>query len=371
MMTNDFPRQSTFYFWKGRVALFGILKALGIGPGDEVVVPGFTCVVVPQAVRFTGARPIYVDIRGGSVNLDPALLPSVLTSRTKAVIVQHTFGIPADVDAIVAATAPRDIPIVEDCAHCMGATYHGHGIGTFGNAAFFSTQWTKPVTTGLGGIATAKDPELAKKLEAFYRSCVDPQVREELILYLQYAIHRLIYRPSVYWFARSLLHALTNAGICVGSSTRAELNGSKPADYDKRMAGLQMRVLKGALLHLRSSCMHRQDVAKRYREALMSIGLPVLDALPDTEPVYLRYPTLVNDKQRLLREAQRLHIEIGDWFVSPVHPLTNELWKVGYDAGACPVAEDLARHIINLPTHSKVNNTTISRICDFVMRGAT
>src|SRR5690349_4196963 len=91
---------SAHTFWKGRVALYAILKAMQIGPGDEVILPAFTCVVVPNAVRFTGATPVYVDIASGTYNIDPEAIVKVVTPNTRAIVVQHTFGISADLHAL-------------------------------------------------------------------------------------------------------------------------------------------------------------------------------------------------------------------------------------------------------------------------------
>ena len=92
-------------FWKGRVALFAILRALGIAPGDEIVLPGFTCVVVPNAMRLMGATPVYADIEAGGYNIDPALAAERVTERTRAMLIQHTFGIPARIDELSSSHA--------------------------------------------------------------------------------------------------------------------------------------------------------------------------------------------------------------------------------------------------------------------------
>ena len=99
-------------FWKGRVALFAILKALGIGPGDRVLVPGYTCFVVPSAVRFTGGEPVYADIDPLTYNVSVESLAAAYDARVKAVVVQHTYGIPADAGAI--GVAPHDIALGVD-----------------------------------------------------------------------------------------------------------------------------------------------------------------------------------------------------------------------------------------------------------------
>ena len=114
------PDVRAFAFWKGRVALYAILRALGVGAGDEVLIAGFTCVVVPNAVRFAGATPVYADIAPGSYNLDPASAERTITPRTRAMIVQHTLGLPAELDELLALAEQHNLVVIEDCAHTLG-----------------------------------------------------------------------------------------------------------------------------------------------------------------------------------------------------------------------------------------------------------
>lgn len=138
------------------------LLAIGVGPGDEVIVPAFTWVATANAVVYCGATPVFVDI-DDSFNLDPAKLAAVVTSRTKAVIAVHLFGLCADIDAIRAAL-PKHVAIVEDAACAAGANYRGRSAGTLGRIAAFSFHPRKSVTTGEGGMITTAEPELATRL---------------------------------------------------------------------------------------------------------------------------------------------------------------------------------------------------------------
>ena len=154
--------QSSAHFWKGRVALYAILKTLGVGPGDSVVVPGDTCVVVPMAVHFAGAESIYADIHPATYNValdEVERCAKVSEERgrpVRAVLVQHTYGIAADIGPICEWAAERGVAVVEDCCHAMGSRYRDvrageespwRNLGTIGDAAFFSSQWSKPFTS--------------------------------------------------------------------------------------------------------------------------------------------------------------------------------------------------------------------------------
>src|SRR5262245_5582390 len=113
------PNYSAFSFWKARVALYALLKALQLEESDEVILPGYTCVVVPNAVRFSGAQPVYADIAKGQYNLDPESVEQRITPRTRALIIQHTYGVPAEVKALARIAAKHKLVTIEDCAHVL------------------------------------------------------------------------------------------------------------------------------------------------------------------------------------------------------------------------------------------------------------
>lgn len=143
-------------------ALHLILVALGIKPGDEVIVPAFTWVATANVVLYCGATPVFVDIDPQTYNITADGIKQKITEKTKAIIVVHLFGQCADVDAI--ANIAKDIPIIEDAACCAGATYKGRSAGTLGIAGAFSFHPRKIMTTGEGGMITTQDKMLADKM---------------------------------------------------------------------------------------------------------------------------------------------------------------------------------------------------------------
>ena len=150
----------------GRAALMEILAAIGIREGDEIIIPGYTCIVTPAAAIAVGARPVYADIDPQTLNVLPEAVETLITQRTRAILAQHTFGIPCDIRSLEAIATRRGIHLIEDCAHALGAKIGERYCGNFGSAAFFSTEQTKMISTVKGGLAVTNDPEIAKKLEA-------------------------------------------------------------------------------------------------------------------------------------------------------------------------------------------------------------
>jgi dTDP-4-amino-4,6-dideoxygalactose transaminase len=344
-------------FWKGRVALYAILKALGIGAGDTVLVAGFTCFVVPLAVRFAQAEPAYVDIDPATFNITRAAIASARTPRTKAVIVQHTYGIPADCAAIIEWGRQENIAVIEDCAHVLGSRYRDAWgnwcpVGSMGDVAFFSSQWTKPVSTGLGGWVCTSDPALAAKVRQFHQQeCAAPSWMESGLLATQVFVRELLSAPSLSCMAKNIYQKLYRRGLLIGTSSPEEFAGKMPPGYAKRMSGFQQWLLHRRLADSRVE-LHRRWLKTFYDDALRATGLPAVQVPNYADPVLVRYPVRVSGKSRLLQEARRRSIELGDWYRQPVDPPGDALGDAfGYRSGMCPEGERAGREVVNLPMH--------------------
>lgn len=148
----------------GTATLHLILLALGIGPGDEVIVPAFSYIATANVVELVGATPVFVDIEERTFNINPKLIEASVTSRTKAIIVVHEFGLSADMDQIQAIVNQYQIPLIEDAACALGAEYKTKKTGSFGIAGSFSLHPRKAITSGEGGIVTTNDDYLAEKI---------------------------------------------------------------------------------------------------------------------------------------------------------------------------------------------------------------
>lgn len=363
-------------FWKGRVALFALLKVLGIGPGDLVLLPGYTCFAVPSAVMFAGATPVYVDIDPVTFNVSLATVQraciGIAASRIKAVVVQHTYGLPAELSPILNWANKRQLPVIEDCAHALGSYYRDDTgtwaeVGTLGDAAFFSSQWTKPVSTGLGGWARAADPKLHENLCRFRDGdCVNPGLWESCLLGCQVLARGVLSSSSLYWIALTIYQNLYRRGVLVGTSSQEEFRAEKPPDYAKKMSGFQKWLLKRRLRGT-SVQMHRRQLMRLYESALDREGLATLTIPAYADPVLLRYPVRVAEKARIMREARRRRIELGDWYKHPVDVPDNVSPETfGYRPGMCPEGERAASEVINLPMHSGISERSAETIVRFV-----
>ena len=144
----------------GTAALHLVLLAMGIGSEDEVIIPSYVCSALLHAVQYVGAQPVPAEIDPLTYNIDPDDVKKRITTRTKAVIVPHMFGLAADLERLL----KLDVPIIEDCAQAVGGTYHQKPLGTFGDVAIFSFYATKMMATGEGGMVTSNSPEIIARV---------------------------------------------------------------------------------------------------------------------------------------------------------------------------------------------------------------
>lgn len=339
-------------FAAGRVGLYGILRCLRIGAGDEVLVPVPTHIVVANAVRFTGARPVYVDCDLSTYNIDLEQAERHLTTRTRAMLVQHTFGIPVAMEDALAFAARHDLVLIEDCVHALGAVVHGKQVGTFGRAAFFSSEETKTISTTMGGVVTTNDDELAGSLRTFQHSCESPSASQAARYLLKLAVYHALTEPRA--------HVMTRAAYELGGSRHplprpteaSELRGERPAHFTRRLSNGQAAVGLTQLATLEANLDHRRRIAELYQDLLAPYGFRLPAPPPTASPAYVRYPVWVRDRYAMQKATQRRFV-LGTWFTSVLEESVDPRYG-DYLPGSCPRAEDAARHLINLPTHRRV-----------------
>jgi dTDP-4-amino-4,6-dideoxygalactose transaminase len=148
----------------GTAGLHLSLRALGVREGDEVIVPAFAFVAVANAVRYEGAVPVLVDIEPNTRNLDPRKVKEAISPRTRAILLVHTFGLPADLEEFLAVARSHRLLLIEDSCEALGAEYQGHKVGTLGDAGVFAFYPNKQMTTGEGGMVVTRNLEVAERL---------------------------------------------------------------------------------------------------------------------------------------------------------------------------------------------------------------
>jgi perosamine synthetase len=344
-----------------RSGLYALLEALQIGNGDEVLVTAFTCEAVPEPIRFRGARPVYVEIDRRRFAMDPQAARAAITPRTKAIIVQHTLGLPAPLDELRSLAKEHGLAVIEDCALALGSQRNGRWLGASGDAAIFSFELSKTNTAGWGGMVQVNhDPALAARVRAIRDGGGVLARRTASRRLLQTGLSGLLYAP---WLARvsgkviQLLFALN----LFGRSATREHGGGPPPEYLAAPPASQWRLLSGQLARIDRTMQRRQHIAAAYQAVLDRHGCGRVLATDDAGVRLIRFPLLVADRQRFVQAFEKIHVEIGRWFSQPVSCSTGRsMSQYGYVPGTCPVAEFTAAHIVNLPAHERMSDADVA-----------
>jgi perosamine synthetase len=347
-------------FAHGRVGLYGLLRALEIGPGDEVLVPLPTHVVVANAVRYTGATPVFVDCRPDNWNIDLEQVERVVTPRTRALLLQHTFGTPADIDGALALGRAHGFDVLEDCVHALGATHRGTPVGSFGRAAFFSTEETKTISSTMGGMAVTDDHELAERLRRFQATCGRPSRWLAARYMLKLIGYHVLTEPRLHRYTRPAYEAFGRRNPLPGPTSLDEREGRRPPEYEERLSNAQAALALRQLRRLDENLAHRRRISAVYASHLAPLGGGPPAVHNSDEPAFVRYPLRVPDREAAVR-AIAPHAVPGLWFTSVLEEAQTPEHG-GYRAATCPTAEAAARTLVNLPTHLRVTEQDAATI---------
>jgi perosamine synthetase len=356
-------------FANGRVGLYGLLRALGVGEGAEVLLSVPTHIVVANAIRYTGARPVYVDCRLEDYNLDFEEAERCITPRSRVLLLQHTFGVPVEMDAALALARRRNLVVIEDCVHALGAQYDGRQVGTFGRAAFFSSEETKTISTVMGGMVVTNDPELASRMRTFQASCNSPGMWLVARHLLKFVVYYILTEPHVHRFARIAYERLGRRNPLPVPTTFEERRGERPPDYERRLSNGQAAVGLCQLSHLKHNLAHREFVSNTYRAHLSDCGLRLPQVPARAKPSFVRYPIWVEDRLGVIR-ALSPHAVIGTWFSSVLEEAASPA-VAAYEPGSCPRAEQAAQHLINLPTHPRISEGNARLLASALMQAVS
>ena len=304
----------------GTDALHLALRALNIGPGDEVITVPHTAVATVAAIEMCGATPIFVDIDLDTYTLSPNKLEAAITPRTKAIIPVHLYGCPADMGPILEIAQKHGIFLIEDCAQAHGAMYQGKRVGSFGDLAAFSFYPTKNLgAIGDGGIIVTNDSELAEKVR----------------LLRQYG-----------WRERYV---------------------SEVPGWNSRLDELQAAILRVKLRHLEEINRRRRFLAEIYTRLLVNASAIVTPIeRPGDYHVYhqyvIRHPRR-NDLKAFL--AQR-GIGTSVHYPVPIHLQPAYRGRLG-EVGSFPVSERVAREVLSLPLYPEMDESTVNTVCQAII----
>jgi dTDP-4-amino-4,6-dideoxygalactose transaminase len=336
--------QHAFAFMGARVALSACLHALELKPGDEVLLPGYTCVVVANALRYAELTPVYVDIELDTYGVDVSNLAHKITPKTRAIILQHMYGLVSrDYVEIIEFARKHGIRVIEDCAHSTGAALSSIKVGNMGNVAVYSSERSKIFSTVMGGIATTNDPEIAARLKQYRNNAPKPYDNYTESLLINIMLDYYTYKDCQRWW-RADYFDWKYKGQKFVSTPREEELGNKPDNYGMRMCGpiatLGLNQL-GKIDHYNAL---RRKNAERWNRWCDDRGYKRPLIVDGSEPVFLRYPVMVEPERKKDTSwaPEEIGVEVGVWFLSNLHPVPARI-------DDCPRADEAVARCINLP----------------------
>ncbi|MGB6430839.1 MAG: DegT/DnrJ/EryC1/StrS family aminotransferase [Candidatus Acidiferrales bacterium] len=300
------------------------VRALGIGAGDEVIVPSFAFIAVANVLRYEHAIPLFVDIQPATLNLDPCRIEAAITARTKAILVVHTFGCPADLAEILAIARRHHLHVIEDACEAIGAEYDGRKVGVFGDAGVFAFYPNKQVTTGEGGMIVTDNPVIASAARALRN-----QGRAE----------------TDNWFQHS------------------------EVGYNYRLPEMSCALGIGQLKRIDAILSRREEIAKTYNEKLggnENLILPPL-SVPRRKISWFVYVVRLSEyfsqghRDWIVKEMDRRGISCGRYF-APIH-LQPAYHDVFAPRAALKVTEYQAARTIALPFFNRLQEWQIDEVC--------
>jgi len=355
-------------FNSGRSALFAILTA-SLKRGDEVLLQAFTCNAAVNPILWTGLKPVYVDCNEDDFNINIEDLKRKITPQSKAVMIQHTFGLPANIDAVLKICKENKLILIEDCAHSLGAEYKKQKVGTFGRAAFFSFSRDKIISSVYGGMVVTNDPLLAEKIRQIQKKLPYPSYFWILQQLLHPVLLNLLILPIYNFLDLGKIFLVLSQWVHILSKAVhwKEKRGKKPSYFPKKLPNALAILALNQFRKLEKFNAHRKKIARFYYENLKDSPFKLPAEFPERENVFLRFTLKHPQAHKIIYEAwHKENILIGDWYTSPIAPDDTKLEKVAYKIGSCPIAEKLARSTFNLPTHINISLSDAQTIVKFL-----
>lgn len=308
----------------GTASLHLALLALGVGPGDEVIVPTLTFVATANAVSYCGATPVFVDSEIETWNMDTSLLEDLITPRTKGIVVVHIYGHPVDMDPVLAVARKHGLFVIEDAAEAHGAEYKGRKVGSIGDIATYSFYGNKIITTGEGGMVVTSNRELACRIRQLRAQGMDSHRR--------------------YWFpVIGYNYRMTNVAAAIGLAQLEKVNW-----------------------HVT----RRREIATQYARCLGDVpGVRFQAEKPWARNVYWMTSVVLDeqwpDRDLVMEKLADAGIETRPFFY-PMHTLP--IYCKSARGQGYPISEKVAARGINLPSSAKLTEEDVGYICDQLIR---
>jgi dTDP-4-amino-4,6-dideoxygalactose transaminase len=346
-----------------RVALYWLLRAMELGPGDEVVIQAFNFPAVPAAIRAAGATPRFLDLRAGTFEGDWERLKDLIGPHTRAVIVTHLYGNPGDLETLTALCGEREVQLVEDCAQGVGARSGRRPVGTFGRGAIFSLGPTKNLTLLGGGAVAASDPCVVRRV----RDLAQQHGRIGLVASLRLAAKAMVLGIATHpipfsLFLLPVLRRLERRGVDLVHRIMEEKPGElRGIEHARRPSRLMAAVGKAQLGRLQSLNRARIRNGWYLRSRLANVDGLAVPPMRDGS-VFMSFPVLHPHREALALELRTRGVDTDFGFMTDCASL--DLFAAS--SAECPHASRVAREILHLPVHPFLNKAHLDRIAEAV-----
>lgn len=353
----QFPGSIVYPFSTGRGATSATLRMAGIGEGDEVIISAFTCLAVPTAVLESGATPVYVDINPNSLNTDISAISKAITPRTRAIILQHTFGNPADINTLIEHLSNKDILIIEDCALSLGSRMDGLYLGSFGHASIFSMELSKTLSIGWGGILIINAAEKFHGHQMWYASCQSKGGVQSIKDVFQTFVSAICHKSKIYPVGKYLIYLFFRIKLFRSSNSIDEASLSFRNGFVFRNSKSMNRLayIQWKRFHkVTEKCLENYVIL---REHSNYCGYTIPDQISvrskSVTIVTPRISFLVKNRKDFISFFAKRGYEVGMWFDGPLTPEPQHELFV-YNRFHFPIACHIADHVVNLPCHSRL-----------------
>ena len=302
----------------GTSALHLAMLALGIGAGDEVIIPANTFIATAWAISYVGATPVFVDCDKDNWEIDPAQIEKAITAKTKAIIGVHLYGMPFDIDAVLSIAKKHNLFLVEDAAQAQGARYKGITVGGFGEMACFSFYPGKNLGAcgEAGGITTNNE----------------------------------VYQKH--------LNSLRNHGSMVRYY-------HDEVGFNMRMGGLEGASLQVKLKYLEGWNNRRREIAKMYHAGIKNIKIKMQNQPQWADSIYHLFVVTTDEKDKFVKHLQANGVNPGFHYPVPCH-LQKAYSSLNYKVGDFPNSEYLASHCVSLPMYAELSNDDVNKVIDAI-----
>lgn len=310
-------------YTNGHLALEGVLAAMDLPRGGEVITTPFTFASTTQAIVRSGLTPVFCDIDPDTYTLDPAKIEPLITDKTCAIVPVHVYGNLCDVDAIAAIAKRHGLKVIYDAAHAFGATLRGAGVASFGDASMFSFHATKVFHTIEGGAVCYSDGDLTARLDAG-----------------------------------------KNFGLTAPEEITYAAGNAKMNEFQAAMGLCNLRHLEGEIAK-------RKAVVERYRERLSGVpGIVLCKEQKDVCSNYAYFPAVFDGYARNRDQIAALLVEHGIHARKYFYPLTGtcRAYENRFPIQKTPVAEHIARRVLTLPLYADLRLEDVDRICDLILK---